>query len=136
MGGRRALGIAIAVGCWLTSHVATADPPRGDDTQQAASPLPQVTIEAQREALRQRIAHFVTTVTTQTSSYESLARWHSKVCPGVTGLPQAQSEFIRKRISNIAQAAGAAVSPLHNLDAAFLKALYAAPLSLFPGGER
>ena len=65
-----------------------------------------------------------------------LARWHSNVCPGVTGPPQAQSELIRKRISNIAQAAGAAVSPLHNLDAAFLKALYAAPLSLSPGGER
>lgn len=68
--------------------------------------LPQVTVEADREALRERITDFVRTMTSQASSYESLARWGVKVCPGVTGLPAPQGEFILQRISTIAHSAG------------------------------
>ena len=70
------------------------------------TPLPQVTIEAERQALRKRIAHFVRTMTAQVSSYESLPRWGVKVCPAVTGLPAPQGEFILQRISSIARWAG------------------------------
>jgi hypothetical protein len=70
------------------------------------TPLPQVTVEAERQALRKRIAHFVRTMTTQVSSYESLPRWGVKVCPAVTGLPAPQGEFILQRISSIARWAG------------------------------
>jgi hypothetical protein len=67
--------------------------------------LPQVTIEAERQALTERITHFVRTMTTQVSSYESLARWGVKVCPAVSGLPAPQGEFILQRISTIARSA-------------------------------
>jgi hypothetical protein len=71
-----------------------------------ARQLPQVTIEADRQALRQRVSHFVRTVTTQVGSYESLARWGVKVCPMTTGLPAPQNNFIVQRISTIARSAG------------------------------
>ena len=73
------------------------------------TPLPQVTIKAERQVLRKRIAHFVRTLTTQVSSYESLPRWGVKVCPAVTGLPARQDEFILQRISGIARWAGIAL---------------------------
>jgi hypothetical protein len=68
--------------------------------------VPQVTIEAERQALKERITHFVRTLTTQVSSYETLARWGVKVCPAVSGLPAPQGEFILQRISSIARSAG------------------------------
>lgn len=71
-----------------------------------AAPLPQVTIEAQSEAVRKRITHFVRTLTTQVSSQESVPRWGVKVCPSVVGLPASQREFIFQRVSSIARSAG------------------------------
>ena len=79
------------------------------ETAIESAKLPQVTVEAEREALRERVTHFVRTVTTQVSSYESLARWGVKVCPAVTGLPAPQGEFILQRISMIANTAGIAL---------------------------
>ena len=70
-----------------------------------AHPLPQVIIATDRQALRQRVSHFVRTVTTQVGSYESIARWGVKVCPSAVGLPARQNEFIAQRISAIAQTA-------------------------------
>jgi len=67
--------------------------------------LPQVTIEAERHALRERLTRFVRTMTSRVSSYESLARWGVEVCPAVTGLPAPQGEFILQRISTIAHSA-------------------------------
>jgi hypothetical protein len=75
------------------------------------SKLPQVTIDAQREALEHRVSHFVTTLTEQAGSYESLARWHNKVCPLVAGLPRDRGDFVLERISTIAQSAGVPVGP-------------------------
>lgn len=75
------------------------------------SKLPQVTVEAQLEALEHRLSHFVTTLTEQAGSYESLARWHNKVCPLVAGLPRDQGDFVLERISRIAQSAGAPLGP-------------------------
>jgi len=73
--------------------------------------LPQVTVEAQRQALRQRMSNFTNAITRQVSSHESLARWHGKVCPLVAGLPRSQGEFVLERISAIAQSAGASLGP-------------------------
>jgi Secretin and TonB N terminus short domain len=75
------------------------------------SKLPQVTIDAQREALEHRVSHFVTALTEQADSYESLARWHNKVCPLVAGLPRDRGDFVLERISTIAQSAGVPVGP-------------------------
>jgi Secretin and TonB N terminus short domain len=98
----------------ITSDVSTEENPPPPNTAQGLqpqagierAPLPQVTIEAQRELVKKRITHFVRTVTTQVSSIESLPRWGVKVCPAVDGLPESQGEFILQRVSTIARSAG------------------------------
>jgi hypothetical protein len=55
----------------------------------------QVTIEARRQALEYRVLHFVTALTAGLSFHQSVANWYGKICPQVSGLPQAQSEFGR-----------------------------------------
>jgi hypothetical protein len=95
-----------------------AGPPPSTTTQGAqpgqeieSTPLPQVTVEAQRQALEHRLSHFVTTITEQPGSSESLARWHMKICPAVAGLPQDRGGIVLERISTIARAAGAPLAP-------------------------
>ena len=95
-----------------------AAPPQSTTAQGAqpekevdSTPPPQVTIEAQRQALEHRLSHFVATITEQPGSYESLARWHRKICPAVAGLPQDRGAFVLERISTIARAAGAPLGP-------------------------
>lgn len=99
----------------LTSSGASADSSVSPQAQSRASTkepsLPQITVEAQRRSLEHHIFDFVTAVTKQVSSHESLARWHIKVCPLVAGIPRDQGEFILERISTIAQAAGAPLGP-------------------------
>lgn len=108
------------------ANAAFADPwgASSDDAQlsgiETPASLPQVTVEAQREAKRKRVAHFVATVTRQVSSYESLARWHDQVCPAVMGLPRAQDEFILARISAIARSTGVPLAPEHCTPNAFV----------------
>jgi hypothetical protein len=118
-------GLAKRVAIWICALVALCGLPNGvgatppaavppDVEPQAATepePVPQVVIEAQRQALEHRLFHFVTTITKQVGSYESLARWHHKVCPLVAGLPQDRGEFVLSRISTIAASAGAPLGP-------------------------
>lgn len=80
-------------------------------TENDSTPMSQVTVEAQRQALEHRVFQFVTTITAEPGSYESLARWHSKICPAVAGLPQDRGDFVLERISSIARAAGAPLGP-------------------------
>lgn len=95
------------------SQAAEAHPP--SSTAQAVQPgvaitpaeMPQVAIEAQRQTLEHRLSRYVTAITAEVSSYQSLARWHDKICPRVSGLSQDQGEFVLRRISTIAQSAGA-----------------------------
>jgi hypothetical protein len=85
---------------------------QGAPPETAIQPVqpPQVVIEAQQRALRQRVSRFVRTVVTQVGAYESLARWGVKVCPSTAGLPAQQNEFIVERISTIARSAGIPVA--------------------------
>ena len=80
-------------------------------TETDSTPMSQVTIDAQRQALEHRVFQFVTTITAEPGSYESLARWHNKICPAVAGLPQDRGDFVLERISTIARAAGAPLGP-------------------------
>ena len=78
-------------------------------TEPALTPTdpPQVTIEARRQALEDRVFHFVTALTAQVSSHRSLPRWYDEICPQVSGLPQTQREFVLGRMATIARAVGA-----------------------------
>jgi hypothetical protein len=107
MAGPVAFGVSLMAVVCLLPNGATADPPLAA----SPTPLPQLTVEAQRQALEQRVIHFVTAITAQTGSFDSLARWGVKVCPAVTGLPEAQGEFILQRISAIALSARAPLGP-------------------------
>lgn len=100
-------GSVMAAFCMLSKGVLAAPPQGQDRTEIEPTSLPQVIVEAERQALKRRISQFVTILTEQVGSYESLARWGVMVCPAVTGLPQAQGEFILQRISAIALSAGA-----------------------------
>jgi hypothetical protein len=85
------------------------DPTLSKDTSKA---LPQVTVETQRDALRERMYDFVRGITRATRSYgESLARWRAPLCFLVAGLPKAEDEFILERLSQIADSAGARLAP-------------------------
>ncbi|HEY6926435.1 MAG TPA: hypothetical protein VI653_23320 [Steroidobacteraceae bacterium] len=114
---RRWIGIAVIriliVGVSITS-VAPRSFAQEVPPEKAIGPAqpPQVVIEAQRQALRQRISSFVRTVTTQAGAYESLARWSVKVCPSTVGLPAQQNEFIAQRILTIARSAGIPVGDM------------------------
>jgi hypothetical protein len=70
--------------------------------------LPRVTIEArkERQALRLKVDHFVTSVVIQPEN-ESLMRWNAPICPLVAGLPRNIGEFMLARISQAARAARA-----------------------------
>lgn len=73
--------------------------------------LPGVTIEAskERQALRLKVDGFVSSVIVQPWD-EAISRWNEPVCPLVAGLPQAFGEFILRRITRAAMAAGAPIA--------------------------
>jgi len=74
--------------------------------------VPQVTVEAPRDALEHRTYEFVRRITGNTRSYgEPLARWRAPLCFLVAGLPGAQGAFVLDRLSQIAASAGAALAP-------------------------
>jgi hypothetical protein len=70
-----------------------------------ATPIPQVTIEARRAALRQQLYAYVATITRSQRRDEALHRWNQRVCPAVVGLTKEEGEFILARLSQIARAA-------------------------------
>ncbi len=65
-------------------------------------PLDQVTVEAHRQALEERVATYVQKLA-HPNFDRSLRRWIVPVCPLVAGLPQAQGEFMLTRLSQIAR---------------------------------
>jgi hypothetical protein len=74
--------------------------------------LSQVTVEARREALKQRLNTFVSTVTRVNagSQQDPLAVWDSPLCFAIAGLPRAQGEAVLDRLSKAAEAAGAVLA--------------------------
>lgn len=76
--------------------------------QQAANlddTIDTVEVTAQREAMRKAIRTFVSNVTRFDG--ENVARWRFPICPSVTGAAREHGEFMRARIVEIAESAGA-----------------------------
>ncbi len=100
---------AAAVGLLMLGTLAWADPPAPPPAQTTTDHkgLDTVTIEAhRRKELEHQVDHFVYSVTGHPWS-EALARWNTKICPLVAGLPEAQGEFMLARLSQIAREAHA-----------------------------
>jgi hypothetical protein len=87
-----------------------ADPP--PNTHASGPPpdarLPQVTIQAERKALEQRVRAFISGGF-HDLYLESLARWNTAICPLVVGLPPEQADTFRTHLFEIATAAGAQI---------------------------
>lgn len=77
------------------------------------TPVPEVTVQAQRE-LESRVRAYVSE-SLYLENDESPARWTSPVCPAVVGMDRDQAEFVLLRLSQIAKAAGV---PLADADCA------------------
>jgi hypothetical protein len=75
-------------------------------TPPADKPLDQVTVQAHRQALEQRLTTFVYAVA-RPELDESLKRWRRPMCPLVAGLPEREGEFVLERLSQIARDAHA-----------------------------
>lgn len=76
------------------------------------APLPEVTVEAQRVALEQRVENFVRRVTQNPGfSDESLIRWNVPICLFAIGLSAEDSRAVLARLSQIISAAGAPLAP-------------------------
>ncbi len=113
----RALAVTIA---FSLACDARADPPAQDNTGSGSSgsaagapsgtPLPQVTIEAQREALERRVRTFVSH-SLQPAFDVSLTRWSVPVCPLVVGLRPDSNDYIATRVRQIATTAGVRTAP-------------------------
>ena len=79
---------------------------------QPSQSLDQVTVEAHRQALEQRVTEFVQKLA-HVDRDESLKRWNQPVCPLVAGLAQAQGEFMLARISDVARRAAVPLADEH-----------------------
>jgi hypothetical protein len=110
--------------------VPAGDSPRSSPTRSAQQPardthevasstassdtpaLSQVTVEARREVLKQRLNTFVSTVTRANagSQQDPFAVWDSPLCFAIAGLPRAQGEYVLDRLSKAAEAAGAVLA--------------------------
>jgi hypothetical protein len=89
---------------WLAVEISSvgASQPAGQQSIDTAD----VTINAKRLTQQQRVRTFVSHVTARTAD-DSIAVWHEPICLRVTGLRQDQSEFVRTRLSQIVESAGA-----------------------------
>jgi hypothetical protein len=94
---------------WLAAgaHAAAQAPPPDAAAPHAGSPLPQVTVEADRATLQRRLYTFVATLAREIPRDEALRRWQVPICPLVAGLTHEQGEFILERLSQIATQVGA-----------------------------
>jgi len=108
----RRTGTAALVLLSLLAAVATAEPPAKSHDQQSNTELNTITVEAQRETLERKVRAFVSAIAVAPYQ-ESLARWQEPtlICPLVGGLPHDDGEFILRRLSSVALAAGAPLGP-------------------------
>ena len=105
--------IAVALLAWQATGAAP-DPARGSAKDAKSEPTSTITIEARRERklLERQLDAFVWSIIVHPWD-QSLARWHTPVCPLVAGLPRASGEFILSRISQIAASAHVPLGPEH-----------------------
>src|ERR1700733_7936644 len=75
------------------------------------SSLPEVVVEAQREAIQKQAHVFVQKVTGSAWASDSgehiLGMWRIPICPLVAGLPRPQGQVVFDRLTEIANTAGA-----------------------------
>jgi hypothetical protein len=77
----------------------------GPASAPSQNPLPQVSIQAGREAIAPRVHAFVGEAL-YLENDEAPARWNTPVCPSVAGLSRDEGEFVVTRLSQIARTAG------------------------------
>jgi hypothetical protein len=96
----------------LLARLAFAGQPVEPSDQQSNTRLDSVTVQARRETLERQVSAFLSAISIAPSN-EALARWENPtfICPLVGGLPRDDGEFILKRLSSIALAAGAPLGP-------------------------
>jgi hypothetical protein len=89
--------------------ISQALPGAPEKSGQQSPSLPEVTVEAQQVALRQRVEVFVRGVTQNPgfADHESLVRWTLPICLLVVGLPAEDLKTISARLTQIIFAAGA-----------------------------
>jgi hypothetical protein len=86
-------------------------PSQPDRASSPSNTLPQVTIEAQREALERRVNGFVRGITHNPRYYdEAIPRWRAPLCFAVAGLPDEAGLLVLARLSQIAASAGAHIA--------------------------
>ena len=110
---------AILVGTPGEPQSALVNVPRSQTQNQSASSsaadLASITVEATREKeiLRRQIKSYIWAITPPPGV--PLGRWdrYTPLCPLVAGLPQDDGEYLLKRLSQIATAAGAPRAPEH-----------------------
>jgi hypothetical protein len=86
-----------------------AVPEASEQSGQASPSLPEVTVEAQQTALKQRVEVFVRGVTQNPgfSDHESLVRWNVPICLLAAGLAAEDLKSVSARLTQIISAAGA-----------------------------
>lgn len=106
---RCAGALAIMTGVWIVALsqgvAAVPESTGGAASAPAQNPLPQVTVQARREAIAPRVHAFVGEAL-YLENDEGPARWNTPVCPSVGGLPRDEGEFVVTRLSQIARTAG------------------------------
>jgi hypothetical protein len=98
-----------------TCQAAAADPPAAADAVGKATAdrvLPEVTVQAQRNALTPRVREFLAD-SLDLENNEGATRWNSPICPAVVGLERDQAEFILARLSQIARGVGVELAGDH-----------------------
>jgi hypothetical protein len=105
--------IALAASLLIAIPV-KAEPPAKPSEQQSGTKLDTITVKAKRERaiLEHRVDKFIYGITV-TPFEDSIARWQTRtsICPLVAGLPHDDGEYMLSRLSQIATAAGAPLSP-------------------------
>lgn len=108
---------AILVGNPGVSRTASANGPSPEARDQSVSApdLDSITVEAtrQKEILRGRLTSYISAITPPHGV--ALGRWerYTPLCPLVAGVPRDDGEYLLKRLSQIATAAGAPLAPQH-----------------------
>jgi len=106
-----ALAVLAGLSCIAADAKADAPPHKqADQVPSTQSPLPELTIRAQREATERRVQAFVSSSIRRPFD-ASLARWNGPICPLAVGLPPEEGEFVLARLSKTAVAAGVRLAP-------------------------
>ena len=113
------LAIVSAIAMQLPANRARSAEPASQDaaipgpSRETPSTLDTVTVQARRDReIKRQITKFVSGGVVTYSS-DSLERWNQPICPLMAGLPDKPAQFIRARVSQIANDSHAPLGPEH-----------------------